>query len=73
MTVNATVSLPLPEPVELPSRFGRLTRMRATYVEVRLYRAIIVENVVDAAEWVLFPAWRAALVALGHGRLHLLR
>ena len=35
MTVNATVSLPLPEPVELPSRFGRLTRMRATYVEVR--------------------------------------
>ena len=35
MTVKATVSLPLPEPVELPSRFGRLTRMRATYVEVR--------------------------------------
>ena len=35
MTVNATVSLPLPEPVELPSRFGRLTRMRATYVEAR--------------------------------------
>ncbi len=35
MTVNAIVSLPLPEPVELPSRFGHLTRMRATYVEVR--------------------------------------
>lgn len=35
MTVKATVSLPLPEPVELPARFGRLTRMRATYVEVR--------------------------------------
>ena len=35
MTVNATVSLPLPEPVELPSRFGHLTRMRATYVEAR--------------------------------------
>ena len=35
MTVKATVSLPLPEPVELPSRFGHLTRMRATYVEAR--------------------------------------
>ena len=35
MTVNAIVSLPLPEPVELPSKFGHLTRMRATYVEAR--------------------------------------
>ena len=35
MTVKATVSLPLPEPVELPSKFGHLTRMRATYVEAR--------------------------------------
>lgn len=33
MTVKAKVSLPLPEPVELPSKFGHLTRMRATYVE----------------------------------------
>ena len=35
MTVKATVSLPLTDPVELPSRFGHLTRMRATYVEAR--------------------------------------
>ena len=47
-------------------------RSRATmwdvvrFAEHHLYRAIIVENVVDAAEWVLFPAWRAALVALGY-------
>lgn len=33
MSLNASVTMPLPEPVELPSRFGRLTRMRATYVE----------------------------------------
>lgn len=47
-------------------------RSRATmwdvvrFAEHHLYRAIIVENVIDAAEWVLFPAWRAALVALGY-------
>mgnify|MGYP000483267484 CR=1 FL=1 len=34
MTTIATVSLTLPEPVELPCLFGRLTRMRATSVEV---------------------------------------
>ncbi len=27
---------------------------------------VIVENVVDAAKWVLWPAWRAALDALGY-------
>lgn len=52
-------------------------RSRATmwdvvrFAEHHLYRAIIVENVIDAAEWVLFPAWRAALVALGY-RMRLL-
>lgn len=34
MSVDARVSLALPEGVELPARFGRLTRMRATWVEV---------------------------------------
>ena len=34
MSVNARVTLPLPEHVELPIVFGHLTRMRATYVEV---------------------------------------
>jgi len=33
MSVDAKVSLALPEGVELPARFGRLTRMRATWVE----------------------------------------
>lgn len=34
MTVDAKVTLPLPEHVELPAQFGHLTRMRATWVEV---------------------------------------
>lgn len=47
-------------------------RSRATmwdvirFAEHHRYRAIIVENVVEAASWVLFPAWRAALAALGY-------
>lgn len=47
-------------------------RSRATmwdvvrFAERHRYRAIIVENVVEAASWVLFPAWRAALTDLGY-------
>ncbi|KOX10319.1 DNA methyltransferase [Nocardiopsis sp. NRRL B-16309] len=47
-------------------------RSRATmwdvvrFAEHHRYRAIIVENVVDAREWVLWPAWSAALSALGY-------
>lgn len=47
-------------------------RSRATmwdvvrFAEHHRYRAIVVENVVDAAKWVLFPAWRAALNAMGY-------
>lgn len=45
-------------------------RSRATmwdvvrFAEHHRYRAIIVENVVDAREWILWPAWTAALQAL---------
>ncbi|KAF0647074.1 MULTISPECIES: DNA cytosine methyltransferase [Streptomyces] len=45
-------------------------RSRATmwdvirFAEYHRYRAIIVENVVDARQWVLWPAWIAALQAL---------
>jgi DNA (cytosine-5)-methyltransferase 1 len=47
-------------------------RSRATmwdvvrFAEHHLYSAIVVENVVDAAKWVLWPAWRAAIEALGY-------
>ena len=46
-------------------------RSRATmwdvvrFAEHHHYPAIVVENVVDAARWVLWPAWRASLDALG--------
>lgn len=47
-------------------------RSRATmwdvprFAEVHRYRAIITENVVDAAKWVMFPAWLMAMDALGY-------
>lgn len=47
-------------------------RSRATmwdvirFAEHHRYRAIIVENVVDAARWELWEAWRHALTALGY-------
>lgn len=47
-------------------------RSRATmwdvvrFAEFHRYRAIIVENVVDAREWVLWPAWITAMQALGY-------
>lgn len=61
-----------------PDLFGEVLpdaaaeRSRATmwdvirFAEHHRYRAIIVENVVDAREWVLWPAWSAALTALGY-------
>ncbi|MBX6391392.1 MAG: DNA cytosine methyltransferase [Frankia sp.] len=42
-------------------RFAETALMRG-----RPYRAIIVENVVDAARWMFWPAWRAALEAAGY-------
>jgi len=47
-------------------------RSRATmwdvprFAEVHRYRAIIVENVVDARHWVMFDAWLMAMHALGY-------
>ncbi|MDT0381385.1 DNA cytosine methyltransferase [Streptomyces sp. DSM 42041] len=47
-------------------------RSRATmwdvvrFAEYHRYRAIVVENVVDAREWVLWPAWYTAMTALGY-------
>ncbi|HEY9411433.1 MAG TPA: DNA cytosine methyltransferase [Jiangellaceae bacterium] len=47
-------------------------RSRATmwdvprFAEAHAYRAIVVENVVDAAKWVMWPAWLQAMTALGY-------
>src|SRR5690606_29207675 len=47
-------------------------RSRATmwdvvrFAEYHRYRYLLVENVVDAREWVLWPAWSSALTALGY-------
>ncbi|WP_324644178.1 DNA cytosine methyltransferase [Pseudarthrobacter sp. LT1] len=47
-------------------------RSRATmwdvprFAEVHHYRAIITENVVDAAKWVMFEAWLLAMKSLGY-------
>lgn len=61
-----------------PDLFGEILpddaaeRSRATmwdvvrFAEFHEYRAIIVENVVDAREWILWPAWIAGMQALGY-------
>lgn len=36
------------------------------FAEVHRYRAIITENVVDAAKWVMFDAWLSAMKSLGY-------
>ncbi|MCI2958212.1 DNA cytosine methyltransferase [Agromyces atrinae] len=47
-------------------------RSRATmwdvprFAEYHAYRAIIIENVVDAYRWVMFPAWLQAMELLGY-------
>jgi DNA (cytosine-5)-methyltransferase 1 len=47
-------------------------RSRATmwdvprFAEHHRYRAVITENVVDAAKWVMFPAWLQAMSLLGY-------
>lgn len=47
-------------------------RSRATmwdvlrFTEHHRYSVVIVENVVDAAKWVMWPAWRSGLDALGY-------
>jgi len=61
-----------------PDMFGEVLpdaaaeRSRATmwdvprFAEQIHYRAIIVENVVDAVKWVMFPAWLHAMTLLGY-------
>jgi DNA (cytosine-5)-methyltransferase 1 len=61
-----------------PDLFGEVLpdaaaeRSRATmwdvprFAEHHLYRAVVVENVVDAAKWVMFPAWMQAMDLLGY-------
>lgn len=61
-----------------PDLFGEILpdeaaeRSRATmwdvvrFAEHHRYRAIIVENVVDAREWILWPAWITGMQALGY-------
>ncbi|WP_324192633.1 DNA cytosine methyltransferase [Nocardia transvalensis] len=61
-----------------PDLFGEILpdeaaeRSRATmwdvvrFTEFHRYRAIVVENVVDAAKWVLFASWLHAMDALGY-------
>jgi DNA (cytosine-5)-methyltransferase 1 len=57
---------------EAPLADEAAERSRATmwdvvrFAEHHRYRGIVVENVVDAAKWVLWPAWRAALDSLGY-------
>ena len=54
----------------LPDEAGE--RSRATmwdvprFAEHHRYRAVIVENVVDAARWVMWPAWLQAMRLLGY-------
>ncbi|MFD6355732.1 DNA cytosine methyltransferase [Nocardia tengchongensis] len=61
-----------------PDLFGEILpdeaaeRSRATmwdvvrFAEHHRYRAMVVENVVDAAKWVMWPAWRQAIELLGY-------
>lgn len=63
-----------------PDMFGDMLpdeaaeRSRATmwdvprFAEYHQYQAVIVENVVDAARWVMFPAWLQAMQLLGYDR-----
>lgn len=47
-------------------------RSRATmwdvprFAEFHKYKAVVIENVVDAYRWVMFPAWMMAMEALGY-------
>lgn len=55
-----------------PLEDAAANRSRATmwdvprFAEVHKYRAIIIENVVDAYRWIMFPAWLQAMELLGY-------
>lgn len=55
---------PLPDDAAVRSRATMWDVLR--FAEVHRYRAIITENVVDAAKWELMPAWRMGLANLGY-------
>jgi DNA (cytosine-5)-methyltransferase 1 len=54
----------LPDDAAVRSRATMWDVLR--FAEVHRYRAIITENVVDAARWELMPAWRMGLTNLGY-------
>jgi DNA (cytosine-5)-methyltransferase 1 len=55
-----------------PEEPEEVERSRATmwdvprFAEFHRYRMVIVENVVDARDWVMYPAWLSAMTALGY-------
>lgn len=55
-----------------PLEDAAANRSRATmwdvprFAEVHKYRAIVIENVVDAYRWIMFPAWLQAMELLGY-------
>lgn len=55
---------PLPDDFAVRSRATMWDVLR--FAEYHRYRAIITENVVDAAKWELMPAWRMGLANLGY-------
>ena len=75
---NHSVAKGRRQPASQPDLFGETLpdeaaeRSRATmwdvprFAEHHRYRAVIVENVVDAARWVMWPAWLQAMDLLGY-------
>ena len=75
---NHSVAKGRKRPPAQPDLFGETLpdeaaeRSRATmwdvprFAEHHRYRAVIVENVVDAARWVMWPAWLQAMTLLGY-------
>ena len=67
---RATMQASLLDEKPLPDEAAE--RSRATmwdvprFAEVHHYRSIITENVVDAAKWIMFPAWLHAMDLLGY-------
>ncbi len=54
----------LPDEAAMRSRATMFDVLR--FAEHHQYRAILVENVVEVTDWLLYPAWRAGLDALGY-------
>lgn len=75
---NHSVAKGVARSLQQPDLFGdtlpneAAERSRATmwdvprFAEHHRYRAVIVENVVDAARWVMWPAWLHAMALLGY-------